>query len=198
MTNATVSILAAGGGLGGGSSDAAAVLRGLARLDPDPPETAILQRMAAELGSDVPFFLIGGCAHATGRGEELTPLPDPPAAELTLLVPALGCRTPRVFAALTGDERGPRPERGADHWAGRVTTDLPGCLHNRLAAAALRAYPALGPLYAHCADSGLPWLLSGSGACCFVLGAIDPPPGVRAVRSAWRSRDELDRVLPED
>src|SRR5206468_11093925 len=64
----------AGGGLGGGSSNAAATLLALSKMfDLDAP----LHDLALELGSDVPFFLVGGRAHATGRGEVLTPLPDP-------------------------------------------------------------------------------------------------------------------------
>src|SRR5207245_686225 len=55
-----------GGGLGGGSSDAAAVLAAFNRKDPD---------IALSLGSDVPFFLRGGTAYATGRGERIEPLP---------------------------------------------------------------------------------------------------------------------------
>src|SRR5213592_3595452 len=63
----------AGGGLGGGSSNAATTLVTLAKMFAiDAP----LDRIALELGSDVPFFLVGGRAHATGRGEVLTPLAD--------------------------------------------------------------------------------------------------------------------------
>jgi 4-diphosphocytidyl-2-C-methyl-D-erythritol kinase len=186
--------LPAGGGLGGGSSDAAAVLRALCRLDPDPPGSDDCHAIARRLGSDVPFFLLGGTAHASGRGEILTPLDDVPAQAVTLLVPPLHCATPAVFAALRAEERGPRHARGAVAWAADLAADLPGCLHNRLAAAALRAYPALESLFAHCAASGQPWLLSGSGACCFVLGTIDPPAGVRAIHTRFRSRSWLDRI----
>lgn len=63
-----------GAGLGGGSSDAAAALRGLNRVGGQPCTTAALRQMAAEVGSDVPFVLAGGTALARGRGELLTPL----------------------------------------------------------------------------------------------------------------------------
>lgn len=186
--------LPAGGGLGGGSSDAAAVLRALDRLDPDGLTPEEVHAIASDLGSDVPFFLHGGTAHATGRGEVLTPLPDAPATTLSLVVPELHCSTPAVFQALTEAERGPREALGPEVWAQRLAADLPGCLHNRLAAAAMRAYPDLAAVAERCAASGHPWLVSGSGACCVVLGAIEPWDGVRVVRTAFRARGRLDMV----
>jgi 4-diphosphocytidyl-2-C-methyl-D-erythritol kinase len=92
----------AGAGLGGGSSDAAAVLRGLNRvwrLDLDVP---MLTRIAERLGSDVPFFLHGGSARVGGRGEAVDPLPDVEAFEAVLLLPRLepDDKTARMYAAL--------------------------------------------------------------------------------------------------
>ena len=92
-------------GLGGGSSDAAAVLRGLNVLwGLDwPPER--LATVAAQLGSDVPFFLHGGTARCTGRGERVQPLRDlrPPLRLLLLLppLPATPGKTARRYGALT-------------------------------------------------------------------------------------------------
>ncbi len=105
-----------GAGLGGGSSDAAAVLRGLARLLPGLWSADGLAGLAAALGSDVPFFLIGGSAHGTGRGEILTALPDLPAQPVTVLMPDASLATPAVFKAMTEAERGPRDLRGAAWW----------------------------------------------------------------------------------
>ncbi len=67
-----------GGGLGGGSSNAAATLRALCELWNLQLPAADLMAIAASLGSDVPFFLLGGRARGRGRGEVLTPLPDGP------------------------------------------------------------------------------------------------------------------------
>jgi 4-diphosphocytidyl-2-C-methyl-D-erythritol kinase len=67
-------------GLGGGSSDAAAALRGLNLLWGLGLEVSRLEQLAARLGSDVPFFLYGGTALAEGRGERVTPLPMPQGA----------------------------------------------------------------------------------------------------------------------
>src|SRR5262245_18066788 len=74
----------AGGGLGGGSSDAAAVLSGLNALLGRPCSHETLMSLAAQLGSDVAFFLHGGTALCTGRGEIVRPLQPPRPQALTL------------------------------------------------------------------------------------------------------------------
>jgi len=172
-----------GAGLGGGSSDAAAVLRALAQLDAQPLPAARLHAIAAELGSDVPFFLLGGTALAHGRGEVLTPLPPAPATSVTVLMPAAHLPTPAVFTALTDAERGPRPAQGRILAERLATGHIP--LFNRLTGPARRLCPAAAALLDHLATTGLPHLLSGSGASCFVLGEIEPPPGVRAYRTRF-------------
>ena len=77
----------AGGGLGGGSSDAAAAIRGLATLYEIGAEVPELRQIALNLGSDVPFFLMRGLAYATGRGEVLHQLPAASAVPLLLALP---------------------------------------------------------------------------------------------------------------
>lgn len=86
-------------GLGGGSSDAAAMLQALNRLHGDCLEIPQLETMAARLGSDVPFFLHGGTCIATGRGEIITPLkPFLPQEEVVVLKPRdFGISTPEAF-----------------------------------------------------------------------------------------------------
>jgi 4-diphosphocytidyl-2-C-methyl-D-erythritol kinase len=81
----------AGGGLGGGSSDAAATLRALGRADAD---------VALALGSDVPFFLQGGTAYATGRGERLIALPSLAGIPLILVFPPERVGTAQAYAML--------------------------------------------------------------------------------------------------
>ncbi|OGO52155.1 MAG: 4-(cytidine 5'-diphospho)-2-C-methyl-D-erythritol kinase, partial [Chloroflexi bacterium RBG_16_68_14] len=97
-------------GLGGGSSDAAAVLRGLRRLwQLDIPDDE-LATLAAELGADVPFFLRGGAALASGRGEVLETLPDAPLRWVFIMFPLhtpAPDKTARMYAAL-------RPEHYTD------------------------------------------------------------------------------------
>lgn len=88
-----------GAGLGGGSSDAAATLLLLSRLWDSPLQREELHRLAAAIGSDVPFFLVGGEADVAGRGEVVVPLPDSPGVDLLLLIPPFPISTGEVYAA---------------------------------------------------------------------------------------------------
>jgi len=76
-----------GRGLGGGSSDAAAALVGLLRLTGKSIEAARLTQIAAGLGADVPFFLLGGRGVGIGRGDEIYPLPDLPRSSVLVVSP---------------------------------------------------------------------------------------------------------------
>lgn len=189
----------AGAGLGGGSADAAAVLRACDALAARPLGRRRLEAIAAALGSDISFLVRGGTAHATGRGEVLTRLPDAPALPITLLMPdGAHCATPAVYRELTEAERGPRPARGAAWFAARLA-DPAALLRNRLAAPAVRVCPAVGALLDHLAGLGVPHLMTGSGAACFAFAAVDPPPGVRAWTTALTPGDgTLGRSCPAD
>jgi 4-diphosphocytidyl-2-C-methyl-D-erythritol kinase len=89
-----------GAGLGGGSSDAAAVLLALPVLAGQPLSLPVLLDAAACLGSDVPFFLLGGTAVATGRGTELYPLPDRGPSAALLVAPDIHVSTPEAYQTL--------------------------------------------------------------------------------------------------
>jgi 4-diphosphocytidyl-2-C-methyl-D-erythritol kinase len=85
------------GGLGGGSANAIAALLGLEHeLDRrlSPPERLLL---AAEIGSDIPLFLVGGAVVGVGRGEEVYPLPDIPPRPCVLALPVIGVSTPQAY-----------------------------------------------------------------------------------------------------
>src|SRR5690242_1695632 len=90
-----------GAGLGGGSSDAAAVLLALPVLAGGAIGWADLLRIAEELGSDVPFFLLGGTAVGLGRGTELYPLPDRPATVGLVVAPGAHVSTAEAYRALS-------------------------------------------------------------------------------------------------
>ncbi len=92
------------GGMGGGSADAAAVLLGLNLLCEEPLDGKRLEELGAELGSDVPFFLVGGAALAEGRGEEVTPLGALPRFYAVMANPGVPLSTAEVYARF--DARG--------------------------------------------------------------------------------------------
>ena len=90
-----------GAGLGGGSSDAAAVLLALPAIAGRSIGLSELSGIAEQLGSDVPFFLLGGTAAAIGRGTELFPLPDAPAMAGVLAVPGIHVNTAQAYRDLS-------------------------------------------------------------------------------------------------
>lgn len=143
----------AGAGLGGGSSDAAAVLRWAGMSDP---------LRAVALGADVAFCLRGGRARVRGIGELIEPLPFEPRT-VTLFTPPLHCSTPVVYRRW--DELGgPTGDHGND-----------------LEPAALSAYPELAEHRDRFADAtGLRPRLAGSGSTWFVEGAVEGPGHVVA------------------
>ena len=204
--------LPAGGGLAGGSSDAAAVLVALNRLLGRPLAAAGLARMAAALGSDVPFFLLGGTALGTGRGELVRPIAPPRPLPFTLLLPAFGTATPAVYAAhaaarSAGEPLPEAPDLSAAELAAAFADadadTLRALFRNDLAPAACRVEPRLARLLS---ASGL--LLSGSGSTLFAPGDLDlkpPPPGHVArpacagaliCRSQGGSGQELAETFP--
>ena len=98
------------GGYGGGSSDAAAVLRIMNRISASPLSWAELEELSLPLGADVPFCIRGGTALAEGKGEKLTPLPDLDGRALVLCRPDFSCSTPQLFKALDARKIRLRPD----------------------------------------------------------------------------------------
>ncbi|MBO2527448.1 MAG: 4-(cytidine 5'-diphospho)-2-C-methyl-D-erythritol kinase [Clostridiales bacterium] len=100
-------------GLAGGSADAAAVLRALNRWADAPLSIGELCDLGAQVGSDVPFCVLGGTALAEGRGERLTKLPDAPEMHLVVCKPPLAFSTPELYRRLDSIEIGERPDTDA-------------------------------------------------------------------------------------
>ncbi|HET7437230.1 MAG TPA: 4-(cytidine 5'-diphospho)-2-C-methyl-D-erythritol kinase [Thermoanaerobaculia bacterium] len=141
----------AGGGLGGGSSNAAATL---VALHGDTSR-------ALELGSDVPFFLVGGTAYATGRGEVLTPLPRMASIPLLLLLPEERVLTKEAFARIT--RYSPPLGIGAYRDFSAFTNDFEEPVFAML--------PRLRELKTRLLDAGATWAqMSGSGST--IVGAF--------------------------
>lgn len=158
-------------GLGGGSSDAAAVMRALAAIWHVAPPTAAA---AAAVGSDVPFFASGApFALVGGRGEEVEPLPVPSVDLWVVLVqPAVALRTADVFAAHAAPATdGAASERlAAAFRAGAVTPELlRECARNDLLAAAERACGWIADARAAARSRGIDLQLSGSGPSLFAI-----------------------------
>ena len=156
-------------GLGGGSTDAAAALVGLNRLWGLRWPAAGLEELAVQLGMDVPFFLRGGAALATGRGERLAPLGGA-ALGLVLVNPRFAVSTAdmygRVTPAMYSDGARAREAAAAleTRRAGRVAVSL----YNGLEVAARAAYPQIGQMQAALVAAGaLGAAMSGSGPTVF-------------------------------
>jgi 4-diphosphocytidyl-2-C-methyl-D-erythritol kinase len=187
----------AGAGLGGGSSDAAAALRGLNQLAPYPLNPAELHACAAETGSDVPLFLEGTPVVMRGRGEINDPLP--PAArdvlrgrEILVFKPPFG--VPTAWAYRTLREHGLDwyvPAAGAGdtlaRWLAQPTwTTLP--LGNNLEYPVFQKYAAIPVLLEELRQQfALRCRMSGSGSACFALLEADSPRLAieQTIRDAW-------------
>lgn len=157
-------------GLGGGSADAAAALRALARLWQLDVPTARLSALAARLGADVPMCLHQRPCLAGGIGEKLDPAPALPSCGLLLVNPGVPLSTPEVFAARRGNFSPVRP-------VDQPWMDLAGLVEalavrgNDLTDAAVARLPVVGAvLSALRRTSGVRYAaMSGSGATCFAL-----------------------------
>lgn len=161
------------GGLGGGSSDAAAVLRAMNRLFRDVLPGRELERLAADLGSDVPFFLSPSpLALAWGRGDRFLPLNALPPAPVLLAVPAFGVETHRAFRAL-GAAGVPAPVRPVGAIDPRKLSSWEGVAElaaNDLQDAVFGLEPVLRSLFEALSGVGARLsLLSGSGSTLFAL-----------------------------
>jgi len=157
-------------GIGGGSADAAAALRGLARLwGIDPLSPAVLG-VAAKLGADIPSCVNGRVCFMGGIGTDVSPAPALPEAGILLVNPGIGLSTPSVYRARRGDfttaMRFDAPPAGVEGLAA-----LLAARRNDLTDAAVSLVPEIGAVLAAIAGAADCKLarMSGSGATCFGL-----------------------------
>lgn len=163
----------AGAGLGGGSSDAAAVLLALDRLIPPSLSTTELEQIAASIGSDVPLFLVGGLVRITGRGDIVSRLAQPRREHFVVVAPAVHCPTVDVYRAWTA-----RSPRDAEETLGR----------NDLFAAAVSIYPDLAAIRHAMSSAGALYAgMSGSGSAFYAAFG----DRARAAAAAKKLRGEL-------
>lgn len=187
-----------GAGLGGGSSDAAAVLLGLRRLTGRPAERADLEPIARDLGADVPYFLSGGTALGTGRGDEIVRVPELPSRRIWLAVPDLAVSTPEVFGAIGRlDGGGAEPAILAAATEGRLDWEL--VIHegrNDLEPVACELHPELGDVRDTLREIGASAVrMSGSGGAILALFAEERQAAEASRRLAPRVRLLAVRTL---
>ena len=191
-------------GLAGGSSDAAAVLRGLNTLWELGLSAGELERLAARLGSDVPFCLWGGTVHATGRGEILRPLPELAGFGVVLAQLPLEVSTAWVY----GNFRlnclcdGPDIARMVQAVSERSFTAVATNLFNVLETVTVPAHPQIAAVKRSMSEAGAGGvLMSGSGPTVFALtpdlssahelaGRLSVEPGVSIIVAETIAREE--------
>jgi 4-diphosphocytidyl-2-C-methyl-D-erythritol kinase len=188
-----------GGGLGGGSADAAAVLRALDALAPTPLGDAALIGIAARLGADVAFLTSPSeLALAWGRGDQMLDLPPLPAAPVLLVVPPFGVNTAEAYGALAerraqdgvtthASWRSPRALGSWSAVAADAVNDFEPVVFDR--------HPELAKVRAQLAalPNSVMAMMSGSGSTLFAVqsgtaGMLAVPSGWRALVSATAAR----------
>jgi len=180
-------------GLGGGSSNAAAVLKGLSQLWQVDAPPDVLGELAARIGSDINFFLAGGAALCRGRGEQVEPIACKLSAAILLVNPGFGISTKWAYESWAKAAAGltAKPPEVSLLLRALAENDLLGvsrCLFNSLEAPSIKKFPVLRLLKdAMRAGGATGALMSGSGATVFGLLA-----GAKAAEdSAKQIREEF-------
>jgi 4-diphosphocytidyl-2-C-methyl-D-erythritol kinase len=167
-----------GAGLGGGSSDAAAVLLALPVLAGRTLDWPVLLDLGAQLGSDVPFFLLGGTAVGVGRGTELYPLPDHPPGAGLVVAPGIHVSTADAYHGLSGQLTAESQQNKIVSFQSRAWRGiLPWAIEsesswgqNDFETVVFRQHPALKSIKQGLLRLGArPALMSGSGSAVFGL-----------------------------
>ena len=157
-------------GMGGGSADAAAVLRVLNRASEDPLDPEDLLWLAGTLGADVPFCISGGAALAQDRGDYLTTLTPLPACRIVVCTPNFACSTPALYRAIDLEEEISSPDTDAMLWA-LQTGDLElaaRSLKNVFEPIVARDHPEINKIRAILEAAGaLGACMTGSGSTMF-------------------------------
>lgn len=157
-------------GLAGGSTDAAAVLKGMNQLFDLGLTEAQLCRMGAQLGSDIPFCIMGGTMLATGRGEILERLPDVPEMDIVLAKPQVGVSTAWAYKTYDAGYDGDHPDNRAMIKAieSGVTADISKLLCNVLESVTISKCAIIDTYKQTMLQAGaLASMMSGSGPTVF-------------------------------
>jgi 4-diphosphocytidyl-2-C-methyl-D-erythritol kinase len=191
-----------GAGLGGGSSNAAAVLLALPALAGLKIPPGELHALAAQLGSDVPFFLYGGTALGLGRGTELYPLPDLPAIPGLLIVSGVHSSTAEAYRALgrsltiSGYEPDTSGFQSLVWGMGQSgnSTLFGGAPLNDFESVVFNRHPQLAAIRDRLRQCGArPAMMTGSGSAVF--GLFDSRQHAAAAAALWKRRQEAAAPL---
>jgi 4-diphosphocytidyl-2-C-methyl-D-erythritol kinase len=200
-----------GGGMGGGSADAAATLVGLNKFWQLGLSQAELLTISQEIGMDVAFCILGGTALATGRGEIVQPLPSPSKLHLVIVNPGIFVSTRTAYEGLDVDNL-TFSDKSAQMIDAIQRQDFDGIvasLHNDFENTVLDEYPVIGAAKRDLVEAGAEAaLLSGSGASVFgiarsaaqaraIAEALKPHyPFVHATHSVRDYRDWERQLFP--
>ncbi|MBD5782146.1 4-(cytidine 5'-diphospho)-2-C-methyl-D-erythritol kinase [Pelagicoccus sp. NFK12] len=197
-----------GAGLGGGSSNASAVLLGLSELAEEAGQLGLSGgerlELAAELGSDCPLFLHGKPLVMRGRGELLSSISEEArqrlvGRELVLFKPSFSIGTAWAYRSLSGSggrfDAREWAERRLSAWeAGEIS--LEALLHNSFQTPTFRKFSAFPAMFERLEAQGFACLMSGSGSCCFALA--DSPAQAKTlisqVKERWGERCFAERA----
>ena len=156
-------------GLGGGSADAAMAILGLSRIWKMQLDVPTLSRVAAAVGADVPFFLVGGTGLGLGRGDDIYPLVDMPRTYVVIVRPQFGVSTVEAYGWYDTEPRRSARETQKrslpDRWP-----DWAANLRNDLEPAVTRHHPTVARIKQALVDAGAAFAaMSGSGSAVFGL-----------------------------
>lgn len=157
-----------GAGLGGGSSNAAAALCGLNQLFQVGASREELAALGATLGSDVPFFLHGGTAIGTGRGEQIEPLPDLPPCWILLINPRIHVSSAWAYKNINLKLTNFPTKNNVFSQQHNAVTDALRTLENMLEEPVISHYPIIASIKNLLLEEGAEWAsMSGSGSTVF-------------------------------
>ncbi len=197
----------AGSGLGGASSDAAAALLGLERLTGNRLGKTARLKLAARLGSDVPFFLLGGRVLGCGRGEEVYPLSDLPSRRCLVVFPGFAISTAEAYrqASLRLTEKGKEPRITSSGTRPRLPLRSWGPAENDFEKVVFARWPELARLKAQLIRAGAEVAsLTGSGSALYAVfdsarqfarAAKLVPRGWQGYRTRTLRRVEYQKLL---
>ena len=176
-------------GMGGGSADAAAVLRALNRMTGAAKSSEELRSLALQLGSDVPFCVSGGTMLAEGRGERLSPLPPMPDCAIVICKPSFSISTPALFRRIDGSRCRLHPDTAG--LTGAIAGgDLPGTarrMYNVFEDVLDRRQSAIFTIKQELLTRGaLGAVMTGTGSAVF--GVFDDDSAAEAARQALSGR----------